>query len=85
MYAAKITLTAHDGGLGPKHRNLKLTPEHRIELVGRASKSIGKGLVAANNNAWFDSPVMSRDHAQIILSDDDNVRCLQHVEDPLDH
>lgn len=75
MYAVEITLIALDAGSGPRHRAFNLTPQHRIKSIGRASKSIGKGLVAAGNNAWFDSPVMSRDHAQIILSEDNVVSC----------
>jgi len=33
--------------------------------IGRASKTLSKGLQAARENAWFDSPVMSRDHAEL--------------------
>ncbi|MCJ1358156.1 MAG: hypothetical protein MMC33_008154 [Icmadophila ericetorum] len=33
--------------------------------VGRASKTAIKGLVAARDNAWFESPIMSRVHAII--------------------
>jgi pSer/pThr/pTyr-binding forkhead associated (FHA) protein len=43
-------------------------------LIGRASKSITKGLFSAVDNAWFDSPVMSRDHAQFTLKVEDKVR-----------
>lgn len=36
--------------------------------VGRASKNESKALVAARNNAWFDSPIISRHHAQFRAS-----------------
>lgn len=36
--------------------------------VGRASKNESKGFVAARNNAWFDSPIISRHHAQFKTS-----------------
>ncbi|KAI1418415.1 hypothetical protein F5Y13DRAFT_149122 [Hypoxylon sp. FL1857] len=40
------------------------TPSIRI---GRASKATTKGFVASIDNAWFDSPVMSRQHAELVL------------------
>ncbi|KXX80569.1 hypothetical protein MMYC01_202248 [Madurella mycetomatis] len=51
-------------------------PERRIILnrgkssiaIGRASKVPSKGFVAAQDNAWFDSPVMSRQHAEIVAN-----------------
>ncbi|GAB1315084.1 FHA domain-containing protein [Madurella fahalii] len=53
-------------------------PERRIILnrgkssiaIGRASKVSSKGFVAAQDNAWFDSPVMSRHHAEIAVNVD---------------
>ncbi|KAK4042688.1 hypothetical protein C8A01DRAFT_44309 [Parachaetomium inaequale] len=50
-----------------------LFPERRITLydgkesitIGRASKISTKGFVAGIDNAWFDSPVMSRLHARL--------------------
>lgn len=41
--------------------------------VGRASKSVNKGIVGAMDNAWFDSPVMSRNHAELTLNMEDKV------------
>jgi hypothetical protein len=35
--------------------------------IGRASTSPSKGFLGAMDNAWFDSPVMSRDHAEIFV------------------
>ncbi|KAK0727090.1 hypothetical protein B0T26DRAFT_747461 [Lasiosphaeria miniovina] len=48
-------------------------PERRITMdwtnllvpIGRASKVQSKGFVAGKDNGWFDSPVMSRSHAEI--------------------
>lgn len=58
-----------------------LFPERRITLnrdqgtltIGRASKVSTKGFVASVDNAWFDSPVMSRLHARFYARMDDKV------------
>jgi len=34
-------------------------------VVGRSSKASAKGFIAGKGNAWFDSQVMSRRHAEI--------------------
>ncbi|KAI1495928.1 hypothetical protein F5X99DRAFT_414615 [Biscogniauxia marginata] len=49
-------------------RRLVLTREVPSIRVGRASKVPTKGFIAAKENAWFDSPVMSRQHAEIIAN-----------------
>ncbi|KAL8713784.1 MAG: hypothetical protein Q9220_002311 [cf. Caloplaca sp. 1 TL-2023] len=36
--------------------------------VGRASKVASKGLLASSKNAWFDSPIMSRQHGKITMT-----------------
>jgi hypothetical protein len=69
-----VTLTALNGNFTPSERVLNLHPEHPSIQIGRASKSISKGLLGAADNAWFDSPVMSRDHAEMIFNSEDNVR-----------
>ncbi|KAK2074337.1 hypothetical protein P8C59_008551 [Phyllachora maydis] len=46
-------------------RRIKLDAEHRSVLIGRSSKASTKNLLALPSNAWFDSPVMSRNHAEI--------------------
>ena len=59
-----------------------LYPERRITLsdgntsvsIGRASQVSSKGFVAGVNNAWFDSPVISRYHAELYVSMDSKVR-----------
>jgi hypothetical protein len=68
---ALITLTAITPGIVPSKRVLKLNPECQTIPVGRASKSVSKGLLSAEDNAWFDNPVMSRDHAELILKQED--------------
>lgn len=45
-------------------RRLFLTKDNPIMDIGRTSKR-NSALEAAKNNGWFDSAVMSRDHAQI--------------------
>lgn len=60
---AKVTLTSLNGGLGPVQRRFVLNASCQSISVGRASKTASKGLLAAADNAWFDSPVMSRKHA----------------------
>jgi hypothetical protein len=57
-----ITLIA-DHDTIPK-RSLFLDESKSIVHIGRASKVSAKGFVAARDNAWFDSPVMSRRHAE---------------------
>ncbi|KAK8071203.1 forkhead associated domain-containing protein [Apiospora hydei] len=45
----------------------RIALRHNIpERIGRASKVATKGFVATPDNAWFDSPVMSRTHAELI-------------------
>lgn len=46
-------------------RRLTFTTRHPVIPIGRASKVPTKGFVAASDNAWFDSPVMSRGHAEL--------------------
>ncbi|TAQ91513.1 hypothetical protein B7494_g233 [Chlorociboria aeruginascens] len=65
-----VTLTPSDGAYA---RILRLNPNNHSVPIGRASKSVNKGLMAAVDNAWFDSPVMSRDHAEIFLNSDNTV------------
>jgi len=60
-----------------------LYPERRIVLdslnpavvIGRASRAKDKGLMAGKSNAWYDNPVMSRQHAELLMSFEDKV-CL---------
>lgn len=51
-------------------RRIILTKNNPSISIGRASKQESKGLVAAVGNAWFDSPVMSREHARLTVNFD---------------
>lgn len=79
MTVARITLTALSGNVSPSERVIVLGADNLEISVGRASKSIAKGLLGAADNAWFDSPVMSRDHAQIIYNPEDKVSLLPYL------
>ncbi|PBP19493.1 FHA domain protein [Diplocarpon rosae] len=52
-------------------RTIAFSREKYCVPVGRASKSATKGIVGAVGNAWFDSPVMSRNHAEMELNLED--------------
>ncbi|KAI2625682.1 hypothetical protein GGR54DRAFT_637462 [Hypoxylon sp. NC1633] len=66
-----ITLISQpsDSHLNPSFpkRQFVLSRQTPSVRIGRASKVPTKGFVASADNAWFDSPVMSRDHAELIL------------------
>jgi hypothetical protein len=53
-------------------RQITFTKDRDVVPVGRSSKVATKGFVAGTDNAWFDSPVMSRLHAQFSARMDDN-------------
>jgi len=50
--------------------------------IGRASKVESKGFVAMPENGWFDSPVMSRAHAEIYADMDSKVSRIFYVAIP---
>lgn len=41
--------------------------------IGRSSKRESKNLIPAHHNAWFDSRVMSREHARIGVNMEEKV------------
>ncbi|MCJ1383793.1 hypothetical protein MMC17_006907 [Xylographa soralifera] len=59
-----ITLKPLDYSL---ERTFQLNPAKSFIEIGRASKTASKGLAAAKDNAWFESPIMSRSHAELTL------------------
>ncbi|KAI1336117.1 hypothetical protein F5Y15DRAFT_219459 [Xylariaceae sp. FL0016] len=62
----KVIITLSSRTPGPiAERRIVLTRAVPSIRVGRASKVSSKGFVAAIDNAWFESPVMSREHAMI--------------------
>ncbi|KAF4632318.1 hypothetical protein G7Y89_g5809 [Cudoniella acicularis] len=63
-----ITLKALAGDVSIAERTIELNPHHLTIPIGRASKSLSKGILGSANNAWFDSPVMSRNHAEMCLN-----------------
>lgn len=46
-------------------RRILLTPSQPKVLIGRSSNRLAMGLIPAIDNGYFDSPVMSREHAEI--------------------
>ncbi|KAL3420672.1 Factor arrest protein 10 [Phlyctema vagabunda] len=76
---AKITLRASTSGIVPAVRALTLDSDKPTMPVGRASKSLNKGLTAGEQNAWFDSPVMSRNHAKIAFDPVDKAVTLMDI------
>jgi hypothetical protein len=73
MYAVIIKLIADDNIKDLPNRTITLTHLNDTLQIGRASKVTTKGFVAAADNAWFDSPVMSRNHAEIVANVDEKV------------
>jgi pSer/pThr/pTyr-binding forkhead associated (FHA) protein len=61
----------------PAERVINLNPNKSSIKIGRASKSVLKGLLGAADNAWFDSPVMSRNHAEIAFNKFTNLLTIQ--------
>lgn len=52
-------------------RQVTLTRSVPVLAIGRSSKVPSKGFIPADDNAWFDNPVMSRQHAEIIAQFDE--------------
>ncbi|EFX04477.1 fha domain containing protein [Grosmannia clavigera kw1407] len=46
-------------------RRICFSPSKPKVQIGRSSKTVSKGLSPSENNAYFDSPVMSRAHAEL--------------------
>ncbi|KAI1394280.1 uncharacterized protein F4822DRAFT_424759 [Hypoxylon trugodes] len=70
-----VNLVSHPQGLEiptiPR-RQFLLSNRTPVVRIGRASKVPTKGFVAAADNAWFDSPVMSRQHAELFLASEND-------------
>ncbi|EPE08183.1 fha domain protein [Ophiostoma piceae UAMH 11346] len=54
-------------------RTFELSSDNKKIIIGRSSKTISKGLIPAANNGYFDSPVVSREHASIEADLDEGV------------
>lgn len=70
LFLATIVLTSSDASFS---RNLTLDANNNVLPIGRASKRDQKGRTPAGDNGWFDSRVMSRDHAEIIFEEANKV------------
>ncbi|KAK0739875.1 hypothetical protein B0T21DRAFT_347135 [Apiosordaria backusii] len=72
---AQIDLTVEGpGNCTPvvySQRQITLNASNNVIAIGRASKVSAKGFVPAPDNAWFDSAVMSREHAEIRVDMDE--------------
>ncbi|KAH8202942.1 hypothetical protein TruAng_002888 [Truncatella angustata] len=79
--AVTITLTARHArsDFVVPQRVILLTKVATATQVGRASKQESKGFVAARENAWFDSPVMSRQHAELSADFDAKTVLIQDI------
>ncbi|KAE9377802.1 hypothetical protein N431DRAFT_500562 [Stipitochalara longipes BDJ] len=75
----RITLKALTSNVSPAERVFTLNPDRPSIPIGRASKSVSKGLLGAIDNAWFDSPVMSRDHAEITIDVEEKNITIQDI------
>ena len=67
IYLAVVTLTPLETP-DDFTRVIVLTSTKNKISIGRASKNEAKGLIAERDNAWFDSPIMSRQHAVLSMS-----------------
>lgn len=65
--AFSISLTQHPyTDQSFSRRYIVLSSQNPILKIGRSSKLASKGFVPSSQNGWYDSPVMSRQHAEII-------------------
>lgn len=72
LFLVTIVLTPDIDDDSPS-RNFTLDANSNVMPIGRASKRDQKGRTPAGDNGWFDSRVMSRDHAEIIFQDTSKV------------
>lgn len=73
-YAVTIKLTPLGHDEKENHREIKVNAVKKSVNVGRASKNPQKELMAASNNAYFDYPILSREHAKFTASQMHRVR-----------
>ncbi|KAL8904355.1 MAG: hypothetical protein Q9207_003334 [Kuettlingeria erythrocarpa] len=75
-YRAVVTLTPRNEKSDVKRIITFDAPDTPI-IIGRASKTTSKGLVGLPENAWFNSPIMSREHGKMFMTSTGAV----HIED----
>jgi len=82
-FPVQISLSV-DGDQAPNfhfpNRRILLDAQNPSVVIGRASKTPSKGFLAEPDNAWFNSEVMSRQHAEI-KADFDHMVC--HTSSPV--
>lgn len=49
------------------NRTIELTTDKPTAMIGRSSRNAAKGLNPAKDNCFFESPVMSRNHAEVTM------------------
>ncbi|KAI4286749.1 MAG: hypothetical protein L6R35_003994 [Caloplaca aegaea] len=69
QHKAIVTLTPRDDE-SDFTRVITLVYPSESVIIGRASKTASKGLVGLPENAWFNSPIMSREHAKLFMTSD---------------
>lgn len=62
-----VDLRASPGNTDISERRIVLSETSEPLIIGRSSKASAKGFIAGKDNAWFDSQVMSRRHAEILV------------------
>ncbi|KAI0479694.1 hypothetical protein F4859DRAFT_513196 [Xylaria cf. heliscus] len=70
-----VILRPQNPGSIPQRR-LVLTASRPAVPIGRSSKDHNKGFIPADDNAWLENPVMSREHAQLFAKFDDDPRAV---------
>ncbi|KAJ3554744.1 hypothetical protein NPX13_g10530 [Xylaria arbuscula] len=66
-----VILPSLDQSTQLRERRIILTPHCPVLCISRSSSDIHKGLISTSDNALFDCPVMSREHAEILARFDE--------------
>ncbi|KAI8633654.1 hypothetical protein F5Y19DRAFT_247539 [Xylariaceae sp. FL1651] len=78
----KITVTLSSRSPSSiSERRLVLTRDVPSVPIGRSSKIHSKGFVPAIDNAWFENPVMSRQHAELFAKFDEDSSTSVYIKD----
>ncbi|KAI0152818.1 hypothetical protein GGR57DRAFT_159005 [Xylariaceae sp. FL1272] len=79
----KITVVLSERGDSKTvaERHIVLSRDHPTVPIGRASKVLTKGFVPAKDNAWFENPVMSREHAELSVVLDNQESPAVYIQD----
>ncbi|EKD13795.1 uncharacterized protein L3040_005587 [Drepanopeziza brunnea f. sp. 'multigermtubi'] len=74
-----VSLVDLNGDRSIPNRTITLNHKNNSVPIGRASKTVNKGILAAADNAWFDSPVVSRNHAKLKLDFDSKKLTIEDI------